>query len=135
MTSSPSNPATTAAQQTALFNRLKNKLEPFRAAALGIAEAVQASADMAIASIKRRDPEYLNLVSQYNQLDGDEEYYEIVKELRPDAEDCKDTVEEHLWRAAIMHRMCQKTVYLLINKVRAALQGMFYLSGPHSLQS
>jgi hypothetical protein len=50
------------APQIHLFNRLKSKLFPFRVAAIGIVEGIQAASDTAIASIESRDFEYLNVV-------------------------------------------------------------------------
>ncbi|KAF2684281.1 hypothetical protein K458DRAFT_403950 [Lentithecium fluviatile CBS 122367] len=104
-----------------LFNRLKPKLAPIREAALGIASGSQTVSDQAIASIEPRDTDKFHKAWRYKDLE-DEEWYELIKVSRLTGEDCKDSVSEKLWRAAVMHEMCQKIVYCLIVKVRAALQ-------------
>ena len=114
-----------AAPQPELFSRLQARLEPFRAAALGIAEGVQAVSPLVIASIQSRKPEGLKKSWKYNEIEG-QEWYELVKQPKLLASNCKNTVEAKLWRAAIMHRMCQKVIYCLISKVRAVLQGKYH---------
>jgi hypothetical protein len=107
-----------------LYERTEGSLEVVRAAALGIAEGVEAVAENALTGIKLREAHLLH-TGEYEDIEEVMKFYKLEQSSRSGANvtNCKDSVEDHLWRAAIMTRMCQKIVYCLIDQVRSALKG------------
>jgi hypothetical protein len=115
------------ASRSQTFKRVEGTLEPFRVIAQGIAEGHQEASDRAIMAIDRCEAGFLN-IGEYDKLTDPESI--DFRRLRlgsksQNAIDCKNTVGQPLWRAAIMQQMCQKVTYCMIDKVRLVLGGKY----------
>jgi hypothetical protein len=125
MAASPSKTNATATSQSPDFERVKATLSPFRAMSLGIGGGFHTGSHRVITNIEEvEDPEELKRSFPFKQLeDEDCKWYKLTRVPESDGQDCKDSVSEELWRAAIMQMTCQKVMYCLIQKVRKVMKG------------
>jgi len=107
----------------AILDRFRAKLSPYRQAAITLAETIYTVSDITITGIEPCNKRDLNLDKLYTHANRDLQFYAIKQERNSGKQDCREAISSRVWRAAILYRMCSKTVYCLIDKVREVCKG------------